>query len=105
MPPMPSRPVPGSEGLSLEQVDQHNADSADKSGASAGMVGEADTKPADVDMNEGGVFPVELNIGVKPDSFDLTGVVEEMENETKSQKVKVSVFYFIHWNVSNFERR
>ena len=102
---MPSRPVPGSDGLSLEQVDQHNADSADMSGAFAGMVGEADTTPADVDMNEGGVFPVELNIGVKPDSFDLTEVVQQMESETESQKVKVSVFYFIHWNVSNFERR
>ena len=89
----------------MVQVEQHNADSADMSGAFVDMVGEADTKPADVDMNEGSVFPVELNIGVKPVSFDLTEVVEEMETETKSQKVKVSVFYFIHWYVSNFERR
>ena len=102
---MPSRPVPGSEGLSLEQVDKHNADSADKSGASAGMVGEADTTPADVVMDTGGVFPMELNSGVKPVTFDLTAVVAEMEAETPEQKVKVSVFYFIHWYVSNFERR
>ena len=102
---MPSRRVPGSEGLSLEQVEHHNKDSADMSGAFADMVGEADTKPADVDMNEGGVFPVELNIGVKPVSFDLTEVVEEMETETPRQTVKVSVFYFIQWYVSNFERR
>ena len=88
MPAMPSRPVPGSEGLSLEQVEHHNKDSADMSGAFADMVGEADTKPADVDMNEGGVFPVELNIGVKPDAFDLTEVVQQMDSETESQKIR-----------------
>ena len=102
---MPSRPVPGSDGLSLKQVEKQNADSADMSGAFADMVGEADTKPADVDMDAGGVFPMELNTGVKPVTFDLTAVVEEMEAETPRQKVKVSVFYFIHWYVSNFERR
>jgi hypothetical protein len=105
MPPMPSRPVPGSDGLSTEQVDKHNADFADKSGASAGMVGEADVTPSFGNMDAGGVFPVELNSGVKPVTFDLTAVVAEMDAETPRQKVKVSVFYFIHWYVSNFERR
>ena len=86
-------------------MDKHHADSADKSGASAGMVGEADTKPADVDMDAGSVFPVELNNGVKPVQFDFSADVDDMEVDIPDQTVKVSVFYFIHWYVSNFERR
>ena len=104
MPPRPTRPVPGSEGLSTEEVDKHNADLGDKSGAPAGEVIEPPT-PSFGNMNAGGVFPVELNSGVKPVTFDLTDVVADMEAETPEQKVKVSVFYFIHWYVSNFERR
>ena len=97
--------MPSSDGLSLEQVDKHNADSADKSGASAGMVGEADTKPADGDMGAGSAFPVELNNGVKPVQVDFTVDVSDMESDNRDEKVEVSVFYFIHWCVSNFERR
>ena len=51
-----------------------------------------------------GVFPKELNSGVKPERIDLMEEVESEEIES-DPRVQVSVFYSIHCKVSRFERR
>ena len=59
---------------------------------------------AEVDFVQSTSAPVEVDSGVKPVSFDLPAEVDSINVECDATKIKVSVFYFIHW-VSNFERR
>ena len=51
-----------------------------------------------------GVFPKELNSGVKPEPIDLMGD-DDVPDFEDHPRIKVNAFYSFHFEVSRFERR
>jgi hypothetical protein len=98
------RPVPGSDNLTVKQEVAPGINPlfmSDTEQLMAESVAEPDVAMPPPDT---GVFPKELNSGVKPEPIDLMGD-DDVPDFEDHPRIKVSVFYSFHCEVSRFERR
>ena len=96
--------MPGSDNLTVKQEVEPGINPlfmSDTAQLMAESVAEPDVAMPPPDT---GVFPKELNSGVKPEPIDLMGDDDATDFEYHP-RVKVSVFYSFHCEVSRFERR